>query len=249
MNEQKDYCFVIPVLPEKIDRMKHFWNELKTGRAEEIDSYMRSIGQSRLAEFLQTLPQGDFLVTYVKEAADPGTTFRESRKLDTPAARFVRDGFREFTGFDLTDPDTAPRVEKLREWEDEERTAEANRHAAFCVPVKPGRTGDLRRFFDAVIARTDEEVPVFRYQTVARMESFLQHRPEGDYLVEYVETTEPIANVMRKGLSTGRSISEFIKSGFESFCALPLPLSPDIELLFDWSAGAEKKPAAHAAKA
>ena len=78
---------------------------------------------------------------------------------------------------------------------------------------------------------------IFRYQTVSKIESFIQQRPEGDYLVEYVESAEPIDVVMKKGLSTGEPISEFIRQGFSGFCALPLPLSPDVELLFDWESG------------
>ncbi len=77
---------------------------------------------------------------------------------------------------------------------------------------------------------------MFRYQTVARVASFLQHRPEGDYLLEYVESEKPLAEVMRMGLASGKPISDFIRKGFGEFSSLPLPLAPDIELLFDWDA-------------
>jgi hypothetical protein len=245
MANDRDYGFVVPLLPDRVGEARKFWKEANAELAGELDRYMRAIGQTRLLECLQTLPGGKFLVTYVREAADPGTTFAGSRKLDTPAARHVREAFLRFTGFDFTAPENAPRVEKLRAWEDEERKTPAQRHSTFAVPVLPGKTDAVRQFFAVVREEKDvEEAPVFRYQTVARMASFLQQRPEGDYLVEYVESDLPLGEVMRMGLGSGRPISDFIRNGFGAFSALPLPLAPEIEVLFDWDARAGNRTAA-----
>lgn len=238
MNTDTDYCFVVPILPGRVDDVKDLWKEAGGNKAQEFDQYMRAIGQTRLLEFLQTLPGGNFLVTYVQEADDIGTTYGKNRTLDLPVARYIREKFIDFTGFDFTKPENAPKVEKVREWEDEKQTGQPQRRAAFGIPILPGKTNDVRRFFDIIRSgEAGDEAPIFRYQTVSKIESFLQQRPEGDYLVEYVESAEPIDAVMRKGLSTGEPISEFIRQGFSGFCALPLPLAPDIELLFDREAG------------
>src|SRR5208337_3184339 len=147
MNKETDYCFVMPILPDKVDEAKQFWKEADP---DELDKYMRAIGQSRVVEFIQTLPRGKFLVTYVKEAEDLGTTFGKNRGQGSEIAAYVRDGFRRFTGIDFTEPGNTPNVEKIMAWEDTEIKETERRCSAFAVPILPGKTNDVRHFFDEI---------------------------------------------------------------------------------------------------
>ncbi len=238
MNTYSNYCFVVPILPGRVDEVRELWKAASGNKAREFDEYMRAIGQIRLLEFLQALPGKDLLVTYLQEADDIGTTFGKNRTLDLPVAKYIREKFMDIAGFDFTKPENAPKVEKVLEWEDEKPSGKPQIRSAFGIPIKPGKTNDVRHFFDVILSgKAGDEARLFRYQTVSNIKSFIQQRPEGDYLVEYVESAEPIDVVMRRGLSTGEPISEFIRQGFSSFCALPLPLAPDIEMLFDWESG------------
>ncbi len=227
MNSDKDYCFVVPVLPGRVDEVKELWKEANGNKAQEFDQYMRAIGQTRLLEFLQALPGKDLLVTYVRETDDIGKTFAKNPTLDMPVANYIREKFIDIAGYDFTKPENAPKVEKVMEWEDDKQAGQPLRRYAFGVPIKPGKTNDVRRFFDVLRSgKAGDVASVFRYQAVSKIESFIQQRPEGDYLVEYVECAEPIDVVMKKGLSTGEPISEFIRQGFSGFSRAPAAVVP-----------------------
>ena len=134
MNSDKDYCFVVPILPGRVDEVKDLWKEAGGSKAQEFDQYMRAIGQTRLLEFLQALPGKDLLVTYVREADDIGTTFAKNRSLDMPVAKYLREKFIDIAGFDFTKPENAPKVEKVLEWEDDKQAGQPLRRSCLRHP-------------------------------------------------------------------------------------------------------------------
>ena len=237
-SKEKEYCFVAPILPDKVGDMRAFWKDVSTKNASALDNYMRSIGQDRLLEFQQNLPGGTFLVTYVKETSGIGPTFKENRKLGTPIAKYVRDRFADFIGYDFTAPQNAPNVEKVWEWKDTNRTAPSKRQAVFAIPVKPGKANDLKRFYGELSGpRKNEEAQHLRYQTISKIEAFLQHRTEGDYLVQYIESDEPLDVVMQRAVSAGTPIADYIRTQLADLTSVDLANpAPNIQPLYDWSA-------------
>ena len=237
-DKEKDYAFIAPVLPGKVGDMNAFWRDVSTRNASALDNYMRTIGQTRLLEFRQKLPRGTFLVTYVRENTGLGPTFGENRLLGTPIAKYVRDQFADFIGYDFTAPKSAPRVEKLWEWTDTGHSGPAKRQAAFAIPVKPGMSDALKSFYAELSGpRKDEEARHLRYQTISKIEAFLQHRPEGDYLVQYMETDEPLNVVMARAVGAGMQIADYIKERLADLTDLdPSSPAPDIRQLYSWSA-------------
>lgn len=235
--KEAEYCFVVPILPDKVTDARDFWSDVSTKNATSLDQYMRSIGQTRLVEDIQTLPRGTYLVTYVREKSGIGPTFSENRLLGTPMAKYVRDAFMKFTRFDFTARANAPQVEKLWGWEDPSAKSPAN-VAAFAIPIKPGKANDVRKFYADLQKKMGDEVPHLRYQTISRDEAFLQHRPEGDYLVQYIESAEPIDVVMQKAIGAGTPIADYIKNGLAGFSDLDTSdPAPKVDLVYDWSAG------------
>jgi hypothetical protein len=219
--------------------MKAFWQDVSTKNASALDGYMRSLGQTRLLEFGQNLSGKTYLVTYVKENSGIGPTFKENRQLDMPVARYVRDQFSNFLGYDFTASQNAPDVEKVWEWTDPDRSGPARIQSAFAIPVKSGETGDLKHLYTELKGpRKDAETQHLRYQTIAKIASFIQHRPEGDYLVQYIESDEPLSVVMQKAVGAGTPIAAYIKEQLSAETELnPSGPGPDISLLYDWSAG------------
>jgi hypothetical protein len=235
-NKEKDYGFVVPVLPDKVGDMKAFWQDVRTKNASALGDYMWSIGQSQLLEFQQNVSGRTLLVTYVKENSGLGPTFKENRKLNTPMAKYVRDQFENFIGYDFTASQNAPNVEKLWEWKDPNSTGPSKEQAVFAMPVIPGKSNDVKGLYGELGgARRDDIAQLLQGQSVSRMEAFLQHRAEGDYLVQYIESDKPISAVMEDSIMSGTPVSRFMWTKLADLTGLDLS-SPvlDIHLLYDW---------------
>jgi hypothetical protein len=234
----QDYCFALPLLPGQANAANALWNELKTEKSRDLDSYLHDLRILRLLVFTQSLPDGEFFVTFLTTNTELKNVYISAEEQGSTMSKYLIERYDKLTGMDFTDSRNLPQLERLRYWEDEERPGLASICSAFAIPIKPGKTDNVRRFFQTILSgEIGDETPIFRYQTVEKMESFLQRRPEGDYLVEYVESAKPIREVMRMGLGSGMPLSDYIRKEFSGFCGLQLPLAPNIRLLFDWRTG------------
>jgi len=232
---ESDCCFALPLLPGRVGEARDLWKKLHEDRAEEFGQYLRETGISRLLIFLQSLPGGEFLVTLLGTTGGIRPAFEKGMTSASPMAKYLRESYADLTSIDFSSQRNVPDLEMLRYWEDYEREGLSSVRSAFAIPIRPGKTDSVRRFFAALEGgKIGDEAPIFHYQTVGKIESFLQHRPEGDYLVEYVESAKPIREVMRMGLGSGKPLSDFIRKEFSEFCDLPLPLAPDIDLIYEW---------------
>jgi hypothetical protein len=82
-----NYCFVAPILPGGVDKMKT-WIRDEVNNSADHDRLMRQAGVSREQIWIQHTPMGDFAVASW-ETSDPGSTFQVLTNSNDPwAAKF-----------------------------------------------------------------------------------------------------------------------------------------------------------------
>jgi hypothetical protein len=167
--------------------------------------------------------------------------FMKNRSIRLPVADFLLKGFEGFAGYDFTAPENIPDLELLFDWERGKEADEAfQKHGVYAVRLLPGKADEVKRFY----ARFKEEWRMRQVEqsigdTIFKVLSFLQRRPEGDYIVEYVGATENIDKVANKILRSDEPAFKNMRDAFIRFSGIDLTGAenmPKLELLFDWSA-------------
>ncbi|WP_128567040.1 hypothetical protein [Methanocella paludicola] len=236
-----DYCFVVPIKPDKVLELKDFWREAGTKKAGTMDVYLRNVGQSRVMAFLETMEGEHYLTQYIRGSEELRTILMKNRGIDLPVADFIFREFQRFAGYDITAPENIPDLELLFDWTADRKTGEAMTESrAYAVMLLPEKAEEAKRFY----ARFREEwrmrqLEQYIENRVIKVLSFLQHRPEGDYIVEYVETAGNIDEVAGKIMRSEEPVFKNMKETFARLTGIDLadPRNmPRVELLFDWSA-------------
>ncbi|HMK45834.1 MAG TPA: hypothetical protein VK436_04350 [Methanocella sp.] len=224
------------LLPGKADEVRKLWDELSMARAHEMDEYARGAGQSRLLVYLQHLPQGDFLVQYVRSDADIKVSFQRTMDQRTPFAKYLQHALMDLTGYDFTLPENAPNVDQVYEWTAREDPGEGQRkYYVFAYPLRTGKVDAFLRHYDTRRANARHAEDLFRDQGVLRVQEFLQelqHRPGEVYTVNYLETHDDLRKVL------GR-VSDEVRNFWLDITNVDLASPqgvPNLELLFDWNA-------------
>lgn len=239
VKSDKDYCFVVPIQPDRLIEVRDFWREVGTKKANTMDVYLRDVGYTRLMAFLETSPQGSYMTQYVRGSEDLRTEFLKSRTVALPIADFVLRKFVDFAGYDFTAPENIPDLELLVDWESQKGRDEASeKHAVYAIKLIPGTTDDVKRLYAEMKGRIPE-IDQYTGGVMLRVLSFLQHRPEGDYVVEYIRATEDVERIaekiMRSDQRAFKQMKEMISRSSGVDITKPENM-PKLELLFDWSA-------------
>ena len=93
------YAVTVPIAPGKLEDWKRFAQELAGPRKAEFDASRRELGV-RERVFLQSLPQGDFVIV-TWEGRDPRSTLQRMGKLKGPFADWFVAKVQELHGMDL----------------------------------------------------------------------------------------------------------------------------------------------------
>jgi hypothetical protein len=240
VKSDKDYCFVVPIQPDRLVAVRDFWREAGTKKANTMDVYLRDVGYTRLMAFLETSLQGSYMTQYVRGSEDLRTEFLKSRNLNLPIADFVLRKFVDFAGYDFTAPENIPDLELLVDWESGKVRDEASeKHAVYAIKLMQSKADDVKRLYAEMKGR----IPEIDQQTggvILRVLSFLQHRPEGDYVVEYIRSTEDAERIAEKIMRSDQPALRQMKEAMSRLLEVDITKPgnmPKLELLFDWSAG------------
>ncbi|MCD1295089.1 hypothetical protein CUJ83_08770 [Methanocella sp. CWC-04] len=232
-------CFIFSILPGKTEKTKSFFREIRTEKAAEMDEYLRSTGYSRVLVFLQHMAIGDYIVAYLASGSDIGKSFMECAGSSLPIARTLIREIHSLTGVDITRLANAPKIDMLFDWEDPVKQTEmqSDRYV-FAMDILPGRTIELKRYWDQrKSVEFDEVKDHLRYQTISKLLVFLQHRSDGDFLIQYLESMDDLAGVFQKGTDPHIPRSHENVKEFLNFTGIDFSKPeniPDLELIFDW---------------
>jgi hypothetical protein len=127
-----------------------------------------------------------------------------------------------------------------RETFSERKEIEAMASLAMTFPLLPGKSGNWKRWVQEMAGAYLSEFQASRKRLgITREESFLQHTPQGDMAVFYIEA-EDIAQVFQ-GLALSQDPFDVLfRQQTREFFGLDLaqPLSgPPPETVFDWRRG------------
>lgn len=240
VKSDKDYCFVVPIQPDRLIGVRDFWREVGIKKASTMDVYLRDVGYTRLMAFLETSSQGRYMTQYVRGSEDLRTEFLKSRTVDLPIADFVLRKFVEFAGYDFTAPENIPDLELLVDWESRKGRDEASeKHAVYAIRLMPGSADDVKHLYAEMKGRI-QEIDQYTGGVILRVLSFLQHRPEGDYVVEYIGSTENAERIAERIMRSDQPAFKQMKEMMSRLSGVDLTKPenmPKLELLFDWGAG------------
>jgi hypothetical protein len=232
---------MVPVLPDKVTAMRDFWREAATKKASSMETYMHDVGQTRVMAFLEAGPQGSYLTQYIRGSTDLRTAFMKNREINLPVSDFIRRAFEDFAAYDFTLQENVPDLEPLFDWAAGKKYDEASaKHGVYAVKLLPGITDEVKRFYAGFKeAWRMLELEQHYEGKLLRVLSFLQHRPEGDYIVEYIESAEDVEKMAEKIMKSDLPAIRLMRDAFMRFSGLDLMKPenmPKLELLFDWSA-------------
>ena len=233
MREDVESCFIVPIMPGKTGKALEFWKTMSTDKAREVDDYARGVGQTMVMTFLQHLPDGDFLAQYIRSDAGIATAFRRNRELETPIAKYIRDSFADFAGYDFTLPENAPKIDEVYKWGPrEEEGGLSRRRYVFALPLLPGKVEAFRSYFEGRKAQREEAEKNYRNQGILRLDILVQELPGKTYSVVLLESNDDLEEILQK-------IPDGIRDFWIDVSDIDLSKPenvPDIELLFEWRA-------------
>lgn len=236
-----DYCFTVPIQPDKVADAEAFWHEAGTKKAGVMDVFLRDAGQTRVMAFLQTIPGAYYLNHYMRGSDDIRATLMKYRSINLPISDFFLRKFAGFAGFDITSPENIPDLELLFDWNKREgRDEPSDKHAVYAAKLLPGSADEVKRLYtefkDEKLVR---EIEQSIGSTILRALVFLQHRPEGDYLVKYAESAEPIEKMTDRIMKSNQPIFKRlidVSMRVTGVDYMKPENMPKLKLLFDWSA-------------
>jgi hypothetical protein len=109
-------CFALPVLEDKTEDARAFFEELETQRKSDYAASEQRINISKESWYLQHSPQGDLLLAYIESPDFANALGMFSQSQDEFDQWFKR-RIAELTGVDLNDPPPGPLSEQLSSYE------------------------------------------------------------------------------------------------------------------------------------
>ena len=109
-------CFSLPVLEDKTEDARAFFEELETQRKSDYAASEQRINISKESWYLQHSPQGDLLLAYIESSDFANALGMFSQSQDEFDQWFKR-RIAELTGVDLNDPPPGPLSEQLSSYE------------------------------------------------------------------------------------------------------------------------------------
>jgi hypothetical protein len=107
-----NYCFVAPILPGGVDKMKS-WIEAEVYKYADHDRVILQVGISRVQVWVQPTPLGDFAISSF-ETEDAGKAFQVLTTSNDPCAAKFRDLLSKAHGIDFSQP--MPLKEQVADW-------------------------------------------------------------------------------------------------------------------------------------
>lgn len=115
---------VLPILPGKVDECREFINELLSTQQQPFGESQIGEGISEEHFFIQSDPNGDYLIVYNDGEALKREQIRQVRqRSDDPFDVWYRERFRAVHGIDLGRPPVGARIEHIGSWTSEEHDA------------------------------------------------------------------------------------------------------------------------------
>lgn len=237
-----DSCFLLPVLPDKIGEARDFWDDAGERFGSEIEGHLKLFGVRNIMVFLETIPgKGDYLVTFMRSTDGLDRTIRGLFGSDIPCAKYFAAKFLDFTGIDLSKAGNAPKLEQMMDWrETHEFIEERNMlKMPWCAtaPIMPGKTDEFRKYIKEAMARRGDWEKMLRDHDVVRNLVFLQHTPQGDFIVKYTVISSPLDELLKAFLACDQEMCTAARRFVSDITGIdfgdPRNL-PDLRLLFKW---------------
>ena len=101
------YCGAMPILPGKKDVLMQFMKDITGPMKKDFERSEKHLGVRKEAWFLQSNPDGDWLIVYM-EANDVAKAFGDFAVSKDPFEVLARNTMKEFTGIDFAIPMKGP---------------------------------------------------------------------------------------------------------------------------------------------
>ena len=108
--------FVSPILPDKGEALRRFYQELSGSHRTEYELSRRRLGITRECVRVSQTPQGEFIMVSL-EATDLAQMISQVATSDLPFDRQFRQHLQECYGFDVTHTKAAPNPEMIFTWQ------------------------------------------------------------------------------------------------------------------------------------
>ncbi|MGV3525327.1 MAG: DUF6176 family protein [Candidatus Sericytochromatia bacterium] len=99
----KTFAAMFPILPGKTERVKEIGAGLMGEHADAFAASQKALNVPVESWHVQQTPMGDFLLVYL-ESDDALQMFHSFAQGQSASDRFLKDGIKECTGFDLDQP-------------------------------------------------------------------------------------------------------------------------------------------------
>lgn len=243
MTNNKSLCVIMPILPHKIGNIKDLVDDMCEKGGGDVEQYMRGIGVKKVLGFIQEMPVGDFFVEYLEMTGDIKETMEKAERMKTPFLEYGREKFKEISGIERSSMlKEVQKIEKLYDWKDSKLFLEERDTLkmpwAWATPILPGKTEDVKRFWKTRREEHSKDAEEhFKNLNIVRMQAYLQHLPQGDFLVQYMCAADQLDKVLLKCMSGDTKSSKFVKSEYMKFSGIDFTKEdnlPDLQLVFSW---------------
>lgn len=236
-------CIITPILPHKIGNVKDLIDDMCETRRGDMEKHMRDVGVKKVLAFVQAMQVGDFFVEYLEMSDTIEKTMEKSAGIESPFVEQARDMFKDISGIERSAMmEDVKKIEKLYEWNDSKLYLEERDTLkmpwVWATPILKGKTEDVRRFWQTRRDEHSKDAEAhFRNLNISRMQAYLQHLPQGDFLVQYMCAAEQLDKVLVKCMSADTKSSKFVKSEYIKFSGIDYTKEnnlPDLQLVFSW---------------
>ena len=108
--------FVLPILPEKEEAWRRFYQEISGSRRREYEESRRRLGITGECVWVSQVPQGEIAIVAL-ETEDIEHVISQLATTDLPFDRWFRQQLQVFYGLDVTQLQAAPPNELIFTWQ------------------------------------------------------------------------------------------------------------------------------------
>ena len=238
-------CVAVPILPGKIGNVKNLVDDFVDKRRGDVEKYLRDTGVKKVLTFIQGMQVGDYIVEYVETNDSLETAMDKASRAEHPLRDLAEKQFRDITGMDRSAVmREVAKIEKLYEWKDTSLDREEKHMVrmpwVWATPIRSGKTDSLRHFWQTRREEHGQDaVDHFKSLNIIDMKAFLQHLPQGDFLIQYMCASSQLDKVLLKCMSADTKSSKFVKSAYLDFSGVDYSQeknAPDLQMIFFWDA-------------
>jgi hypothetical protein len=231
----KTLAFTAPILRGKTEDARRFVKEIAGPRYQQMTDSRKALGQTRETVWIQPTPMGDFLVVYL-EGADPVRANQALAASQNLFDLWFKQQAQGFTGIDFNQP--LPEGFSKAIYESHTPGATNNvKTLAVALPLLPDQTDAYLRFVEDVKGPRQSDMEAFHRRVGIVVENwYLQHTPQGDLVVVYIEGDVPRA--FQIFAESKHAFDTWLKNVWLATEGVDFnkPLSGVPELGFDWRA-------------